>query len=350
MQVIVDCEILKNQETGVEKYTTQLIRHLAGQVDLKLLHNSYVSHPFFSQYETVCLKRVKFPTARTVYAMLMPPKIDSGILHAPTPVTPMWRKPKCKLIVTVHDLTPLQFPHYHNLRRRIYFRTILRQVIRIADEIISVSHSTKDDILSYFSLPADKISVIHQSSEMQPRYEKLPAKYGIDEDYILYVGTVEPRKNLLRLMDAYNQLKTDVKLVIVGAYGWKNKAVYEEKNPNIVFTGYVPEEDLPVFYTNAKFFIYPSMYEGFGIPILEAMNCHCPVITSNISSMPEVAGDAALLVDPYSVEEIKNAMAKLLQDDDLRRRMIAAGVERAKNFSWKKTAEKTIAVYHKALG
>jgi glycosyltransferase involved in cell wall biosynthesis len=163
------------------------------------------------------------------------------------------------------------------------------------------------------------------------------------------VGTVEPRKNLLRLIDAYNQLKPNLKLVIVGASGWHNKAIYQKKSPNIIFTGYVPNEDLPIFYNNAKLFIYPSLYEGFGIPILEAMNCRCPVITSNISSMPEVVGDAALLVDPYRVGEIKSAMAKVLEDDNLRKRMIAAGVVQASKFSWEKTAAETVALYKKVL-
>ena len=229
-------------------------------------------------------------------------------MHAPTPVTPFWKKPKCKLIITVHDLTPLIFPQYHNWRRRIFFGLFLKHTISISDAIIVDSQSTKKDVATFFSTPENKLNVVHLASNMKAKHAQLPSKYGIEGDYLLYVGTVEPRKNLLRLIEAFNQLDQKLKLVIVGVSGWDNKAVYKTKNPNIIFTGYVPEEDLPVFYCNAKLFVYPSLYEGFGFPILEAMNCGCPVITSNISSMPEVAGDAALLVDPCNVGEIKSAV------------------------------------------
>ena len=219
----------------------------------------------------------------------------------------------------------------------------------MADAIIVDSQSTKSDILAFFSIPEDKIHVVHLASDMKPVNARLSPKYGIRGDYLLYVGTVEPRKNLLRLIEAFTQLDQELKLVIVGVSGWDNRAVYKSKNPNIIFTGYVSEEDLPAFYCNAKLLIYPSLYEGFGLPILEAMNCGCPVITSNISSMPEVAGDAALLVDPYNVEEIKSAAQKLLSDGMLRKKMVARGFRQARRFSWEKTADETLQVYQKVL-
>jgi glycosyltransferase involved in cell wall biosynthesis len=349
LRTIIDCEILRNQETGVERYTKELIRHLDGKVDLKLLHNSYVSHPLFSKYATICLKRKKFPLCRSFYALFLPPKILGDILHAPTPVTPFWKKPECKLIITVHDLTPLIFPQYHNWKRRIFFRLFLKRTISMSDAVIVDSQSTKEDVSTLFTIPENKINVVYLASDMKPSNVQLSSKYGIKGDYLLYVGTVEPRKNLLRLIEAFDQLDQKLKLVIVGVSGWDNKAVYKTKNPNIIFTGYVPEEDLPIFYCNAKLFIYPSIYEGFGFPILEAMNCGCPVITSNISSMPEVAGDAALLVDPYSVEEIKGAVQRLLSDVKLRKRLIDNGYRQASRFSWEKTANETIKVYEKVL-
>ena len=219
----------------------------------------------------------------------------------------------------------------------------------MSDAIIVDSHATKKDVSTYFSTPENKINVVHLASEMKPVPTRLPSKYGIKGDFLLYVGTVEPRKNLLRIIEAFNQLDQELKLVIVGVSGWDNKAVYRTKNPNIIFTGYVPEEELPIFYCNAKLLLYPSLYEGFGFPILEAMNCGCPVITSNISSMPEVAGNAALLVDPYSTEEIKRAMQMLLSDAKLRKRLIDSGVRQARRFSWGKTADETMKVYEKVL-
>ena len=219
----------------------------------------------------------------------------------------------------------------------------------MSDAIIVDSQSTQKDVSTFFSIPENKINVVHLASDMKPRNGYLPSKYGIKGDYLLFVGTVEPRKNLLRLIEAFNQLDPKLKLVIVGVSGWDNKAVYKTKNPNIIFTGYVPEKDLPIFYGNARLLVYPSLYEGFGIPILEAMHCGCPVITSNISSMPEVAGDAALLVDPYSVEEIKRAVQRLLGDVKLRKKLIDNGYRQASRFSWEKTANETIKVYEKVL-
>ena len=138
----------------------------------------------------------------------------------------------------------------------------------MSDAVIVDSQSTKEDVSTFFSIPENKINVVYLASDMKPSTVQLPSKYGIKGDYLLYVGTVEPRKNLLRLFEAFNQLDQKLKLVIVGVSGWDNKAVYKTKNPNIIFTGYVPEEELPIFYCNAKLLLYPSLYEGFGFPIL----------------------------------------------------------------------------------
>ena len=349
MKTIIDCEILKNKDTGVETYTKELIRHLAGKIDLILLHNSYVHHPLLAEHDTIRLNRKKFPLCRPFYALFFPSELAGDILHAPTPVIPSWKKPKCKLIITVHDLTPLIFPEYHNWKRRIFFRFFLKRILNMADAIIVDSLSTKKDVTAFFSFPDKKINVVHLASSMKPVAGPLPSRYGVEGDYLLYVGTVEPRKNLLRLIEAFDRLEQKLKLVIVGVSGWDNKAVYRAANPDIIFTGYVPEEDLPKFYCNARLLIYPSLYEGFGLPILEAMKCGCPVVTSNISSMPEAAGDAALLVDPYNVEEIKNAVQKVLCDSELRGKMIDRGFRQANRFSWEKTAAETIKVYERVL-
>jgi glycosyltransferase involved in cell wall biosynthesis len=190
--------------------------------------------------------------------------------------------------------------------------------------------------------------------EVQPVLER----YQLSQPYILYVGSIEPRKNLLRLLQAYARLRKDLpgwKLVLVGARNaWKSTPISEEMRklnlaPWVQLTGYIPEEDLPALYNGAGLFAFPSLYEGFGLPVLEAMACGTPVITSNVSSLPEVAGDAALLVDPYNVEEIAAAMVNVLSDQELSEDLHRRGLERSKEFSWERTAQQTLEVYKKVL-
>jgi len=348
MEVLIDCDILKNNKTGVESYTSNIIPALSKYADLKLLHNYDVKHNLFHNFKEIITNNFRFKTSHFIWSILKPIKPQTDIFHLPLPVAPFWRKPKnCKLIVTVHDLTPLKFPDFHNLKRKLYFRFFVKRLLKQADRIIADSISTKKDIVDLLMIKADKIDVVYLAADMKHTSKKVPKKYGIKDEYILYVGTVEPRKNLLRLIDAYNKLNPPEKLVIVGASGWKNKDVYKKKNKNIIFTGYVDDEDLPKLYSNAKVFIYPSLYEGFGLPVLEAMNCKVPVITSNTSSMPEVGGDAVLYVNPSSVDDIRIKLSKLLTDSNLRKELIKKGINQVKKFSWDKTAKETINVYKK---
>jgi glycosyltransferase involved in cell wall biosynthesis len=347
MEVVFDCDILRNRKTGVENYTLNILRSLSKHISLTLLHNNDIVNSIFHGKKQIITKMFRFPLSRFVYSIFFPIKPKADIIHLPTPTAPFWNKPKdSKLIVTVHDLTPYKYPEFHTLRRKIYYKFIVRHLLEQADIIITDSNSTMKDLKLCFGIKSSKVRVIPLAADLNHTSEKVPAKYGIKEDYILYVGTVEPRKNLIRLIKAYNELRPKEKLVIVGCSGWNNKEIYKQKNENVIFTDYVPSEDLNKFYSNAKIFVYPSLYEGFGIPILEAMKCKVPVITSNTSSMPEVAGDAALLIDPTSVNEIKNAMSKLLKDKKLRDSLVKKGIKQAAKFSWDKTAKETIKVYN----
>jgi glycosyltransferase involved in cell wall biosynthesis len=233
------------------------------------------------------------------------------------------------------------------------------------DAVITISWQSKKDLETYLKIPGSKIIVtplaagtkfrVLSEAEIAPALERA----GVERPYILYVGSVEPRKNLLRLLDAYQELlkwSERWRLVIVGARNyWKSSPVAQKVEQlglggQVKFTGYVPDEDLPALYNGADLFCFPSLYEGFGLPVLEAMACGTPVVTANSSSLPEVAGEAALLVDPYNVAEIAAAMRRVLEDPQLAEVLRQRGLKRSAQFTWEKTARETIAVYEKVLG
>ena len=227
------------------------------------------------------------------------------------------------------------------------------------DKIIAISENTKNDLINLYRIAPERIKVIYVAAdevyrpmENPERTAHIRQKYTLPDRFILFVGVIEPRKNIVRLIKAYNQIKGKIqqKLIIVGKKGWLYEDVFKtvdrlSLNQDVNFLGYVPKEDLAFLYTACDLFIYPSLYEGFGLPPLEAMACGAPVISSNTSSLPEVVGDAGILVTPTSTEELSAAMYKVLTDENLRNEMKLKGLERAKLFSWKKTAQETIKIY-----
>jgi glycosyltransferase involved in cell wall biosynthesis len=231
------------------------------------------------------------------------------------------------------------------------------------DAVITVSRQSCQDLIKYLPVNPKKINVIPEAASLHfhplNEAEYLPAleRHGIRRPYILSVGSLEPRKNLLRLLEAYARLEgSRPSLVIAGARNyWKSSPVVETVSrlgleQHVRFTGYVEDADLPALYSAASLFVFPSLYEGFGLPVLEAMACGTPVVTSSVSSLPEVAGDAALLVDPRDVDAIASAMRRILDDSDLAADLRARGLARAAQFSWERTARETLAVYEKVLG
>jgi glycosyltransferase involved in cell wall biosynthesis len=267
---------------------------------------------------------------------------------------------KYRNIITVTDVSPIIYPETHGRMQVAYHRHILPLVLKRADAILTISASSKRDIVSCYRIKEDKVHVIHLG--VARRF--IPDVSGesdftrtLPERYILNIGTLEARKNLPRLIEAFAIARNkglDRKLLIGGARGWRlsNLAALVEKyalDEDVLFLGFVEDEDLPLLYGRADYFVYPSLYEGFGMPILEAMACGTPVITSNCSSMPEVAGDAALLVDPQDVHALASKMLELAADQDLRASLRARGIGRAGQFSWENTARKTMAVYERAI-
>jgi glycosyltransferase involved in cell wall biosynthesis len=232
-------------------------------------------------------------------------------------------------------------------------------VARLADRVISLSESTLRDFIFLTGARKDKVSVVHlgvdwtTSSFPNERAELVRKKYGIDGKYLLFVGMIEPRKNVANLILAYDKLlkvNKNYQLVIVGKKGWDYRQVFNliddlSLHDKIIFTGFVEEEDKPFIIRGAKIFVYPSIYEGFGMPVLEALSLGIPTVTSNVSSLPEITGGAALLVDPANVDELYSGIKRLLDDETIYQELKKKAVLQARKFSWMKTAQKTIELY-----
>jgi len=268
------------------------------------------------------------------------------------------------LILTVHDIIPVLFPEYVKVADRLLYSYVYPQALLNADVIIAVSHNTKNDLLKKFNLNPDKIKVICNGCDhgvFRPLTDddlvkKTCRQYGITDDYILCVASLSPRRNLLRLFKAFKKLITDhsdfkaFTLVIAGNVDFKYKNLFryiKESNltDNVHFIGQVKEGDLPAVYNGARLFVYPSLYEGFGLTVLEAMACGVPVISSDVSSIPEITGEAAVLIDPFSVDEIAETMYKVLTNVTLSESMKEKGISRAAEFTWEKTAHSTNNIY-----
>jgi len=239
----------------------------------------------------------------------------------------------------------------------LYFKLLLRRSIKKSEKLISVSETVKKDILFRFNIPDDKIVVIPLGvSDIFSKTinSKVTFKYSISNKYILFVGNIEPKKNLIRLLKAYHKLinegKISHQLVIAGQKGWKYKEIFKtvqslNLQDKVVFTGYIPENNLPALYSMAELFVFPSIYEGFGIPPLEAMVCETPVLASNTGALPETSGGSCLMVNPYNTDEIANGIHKLLTDVTLRSYYIKKGKKWAEQFTWERTAKDTLDVY-----
>lgn len=269
---------------------------------------------------------------------------------------------KGRVVTTIHDMAYKAFPETLKRKTLHMLNLSMDRSCRRADKIITVSNFSRDEIVKYLGISADKIVVVPNGvdlSKFHPSYSlneitSTKNKYGIKGDYFLYLGTLEPRKNIERLIKAYDLLKKRLgsipDLVVAGKKGWLYDSIFEvvnslNLNNNVFFTGYVDEKDGPLLMNGATAFAFPSLYEGFGLPPLEAMACGTPVITSNAASLPEVVGDAAVLVDPYSIDSIANAMEDLLKSPTLRTKLIDRGLKRASMFTWDRSANIILDVY-----
>jgi glycosyltransferase involved in cell wall biosynthesis len=287
-------------------------------------------------------------------------QLGIDVFHSLHYTRPLWLPSKS--VVTLHDMTFFIFPELHTRPKRFFFPLAIRTSGRLADRLIADSESTRRDAISLLNIPPGKIDTVllgvdstFQTMRDEGKLASIRKKYDLPDRFILYVGLVEPRKNLPGLIRAYHSLLHVVEshdLVIVGRLGWMSDGVFEQveklglKN-RIQFTGYISQEDLPWVYNLSALFVYPTHYEGFGLPALEAMACGVPVITTNISSMPEIVGDAGMLVEPNQDQNLIDAMVKVLTDPELRVILSVKGQQRAKQFTWERTALETLNVYRK---
>lgn len=260
-----------------------------------------------------------------------------------------------KKVVTIHDMAFKRFPETVRFKTKMSLALNIKKTLQIADKIITVSNFSKDEIINLFNVDGDRIAVVPNGVDFnlfKPNYDEakineIKNKYKIGAPYFLYLGTLEPRKNLIRLISAYNNYikltASSTLLVLVGQKGWMYDEIFEKVREfklekKVIFTGYVEDYEAPLLINGAIAFCFPSLYEGFGMPPLEAMACGVPVLTSNVSSLPEVVGDAAILVNPYSEEEITSGLIKLSNDEKLRKELSKKGLKQAKRFSWDNAA------------
>ncbi len=346
--------------TGTENYSLNLIHHLLALPSDHHYRLYFNRPPTYNPQPTTCNLRVMpFPRLwthlRLSWEMARRPP---DLLFVPAHVLPIVHPRRS--VVTIHDLGYLYYPQAHRLLDRLYLDLSTRYNARAAAHLIADSAATQRDLTERYGTDPGKITVVYpgyDNAVFQPVRDKeaieaIKARYGIAGDYILYVGTLQPRKNLIRLTEAFSNLQypiSNIQLVIAGKKGWLYQEIFQRVEElglekTVVFTGYVPEGDLPALLSGALVFAFPSLYEGFGLPVLEAMACETPVVCSNASSLPEVAGDAALLVDPLDVEGLAAAMRRVLGDEELRAELIERGFEQAKKFSWERCARETLAV------
>ena len=358
MRVLITGEILRHLATGVEHYTRQLIGALAarGDLDLTVLCRR-AEHadglPAGVAVATYCPpKQLRYP----YYGLRPWPHLgEFDVIHCPTVIAPFLRRPKGpKLVMTIHDLIPLAAPHYHHLGFRVYFRHVLPRLMRIFDAFIADSESTRQDMHRLLGTPCDMVTVVPLAARRMGPQVEVPRE---EEDFLLAVGTVEPRKNLVRVLEAFVRMRQGAnvpptRLLVAGRVGWERTdlvRLIRSAAPDVEMLGYVSDDRLHNLVRRAKALVYPSLYEGFGLPVLEAMAAGCPVITSNRSSLPEVGGDAVIYVDPEKVASIAEAMRQIVDDAELRTALASKGLKRAAEFSWRRCADQTVEVYQCAL-
>ena len=277
------------------------------------------------------------------------------VFYSPDFVLPPTRR-ATRTLLTVHDLSFLHCPEAFVPALRRYLEQVVPCSIARADRVLADSAHTRSDIVSLLGVSPDKVEVLYSGvparfrPEAEPgERERLQARYGIgDQPYVLSVGTLQPRKNYLRLIRAFANLKPETQLVIAGGQGWLYEDIFSEAErhgDSVRILGFVDEGDLPALYRSAVLFAFPSLYEGFGLPVLEAMACGVPVVCSNASSLPEVAGEAGLLVDPLDTYGLAEAMRRVLEDSRLRREMNERGVAQAARFTWERAARQLLDVF-----
>jgi len=370
LHIAIDAHSVGAELGGNESYATNLIEALA-EIDQTNLYTLYVTKPaaverFADRWPNFKVKQtlphtplVRIPL--TLSRELRRNPVD--VLHVQYTAPPF---APCPVVTTIHDLAFEHLPETFNRRSWMQLRLTVRRTARRAAQIITVSEYSRSDISRTYGIPPDRITVTPEAASPnllpvtnETELRRIRESYGIQQNYILSLCSIQPRKNLVRLIEAYSCLRgvrPKVKLpqlVLAGKRGWLDSETFRAAEQNalgkdILFTGYVPERDLAGLYSGAACFVYPSYFEGFGLPVVEAMQCGVPVIAGNRTSLPEVVGEAGLLFDPFDTQALINALTQVIEDAEFRGVLRAKGLERAKQFSWRTTAKLTLDAYQRA--
>lgn len=370
MRIGLDGKVLTLRAGGIGRYAINLTRALLAEaaarrpdLEFVVFTGPQTSRNVMEEFRGACDECFLGAKSSVIRSLALVPaalrRVGVDVFHGMDHVGVPFVGRSGRYVATVHDVIALMLPETFTPRHRLVVRTALAMVRRRADLVIVPSRAVKRDVLQRLGLPGDRVVVTPEGCE--PRFRPTPcaevlARYGLPPRYVLAVGTLEPRKNLTTLLQAFARLRREtgidpaLRLVLVGARGWLDGPIYETVRSlglgeTVHFAGFVDDDDLPAVYSGASLFVFASLYEGFGLPLLEAMACGVPVITSNVSAMPEVAGGAAVLVDPRDVDGLAAAMARVLRDDRLRDRLRGAGIARAGQFPWEATARRTLDAY-----
>ncbi len=360
MRIAIDASRTTVQRvTGTEQYAIRLTRELIdlnSEHQLILYFRDQPSPDLFPPQERVTQRVIPFPRAWThtrLAAALWRDRPD--VTFVPAHTLPVYFPGNA--VVTVHDLGFRYFPEAHTTLSRLYLDWTTRYSAGRANVVLADSRATADDLTLYYNIPRDKIHVVYPGVDIPPyneaNVEIVRQKYHLPERYFLFLGTLQPRKNIAVIVQSYLRWRAahpndPAGLVLAGGKGWLYDDKWAEGLPGVQMTGYIDEADKGALYAGSLALVFPSLYEGFGFPVVEAMHCGTPVITSNTSSLPELAGHAGLLVNPLDVGEIANAMTKISADNDLRQRLIARGREQAAQFTWQRAAQQTMAALESA--
>jgi glycosyltransferase involved in cell wall biosynthesis len=362
MIVAIDVTTLRGRISGVGYYTARIVEHLASSVgdgvsELLLLSNGPVERALPSAARLV--EGFRFPIRSAWMQFLLPlllRKVRPDVVHYTNYLAPA--VPTGAYVVSIHDMSLTRTPEHHTLKKRLLTASLVPRVARSARLALTPSVSTRRDVIQDLRLPQDRVLTIPYAAAEMFR----PARDGSiapvpDRPYFLYVGTIEPRKNLVRLIDAFGAFAREVpeiNLVLAGQRGWKCEEIYAraargDVAGRILILDYVDEGALPALYSRALACVYPSLFEGFGFPVVEAMACGAPVLTSSTTSLGEIGEGAALLVDPLNQREIEDGLRALARDPALREDLSKKGLVRAASFSWAETGRKTLEAYRLAL-
>ena len=385
MKIGIDAQTILNPKmgdaAGLGHYTYQLIRYLL-KIDQEneyfLYFNYRVREKDIKKFNRPNVKIRRFPFS--CYKKFLPLAYSEmlasafflrdqlNVLHIPGGRAPLTYKRK--MVVTAHNLGVKKFPELFSKREQIIFK-IKPAAFKRANAVIASSEAAKNDLKNNFEISEDKIKVIHNAFDEKffknasvSEIQKVKSKYKIDGEYVLFMNTIKPLNNLARLIEAFSKLRlllkgkkpnSNYKLVLAGKSGWMSGEIHQIakdfglKN-EVIFPGYIDPKDLNALFAGADVFVSIPIYEEFGAPVLEAMACGVPVICSNVSSLPEITGGSAVMVDPYDINGIKSAVLKILDNDKLRDDLKKRGLEQAKKFHWKKTAKETLEVFEEVAG